>query len=298
MFTEKKIRTIIYTILTVLIIWLLVSRRTLQYLHPRMIIFQILAAEFFVALTIYNWVKLFKDKSPEKEHTVKWHTVIPFLFLFIIIISNPSSLSAEAKQNKSLQLGSIEQTVNSSSEEEMIVRELTPEEAETASENEQSSGIDETKYAEVKVLNEDNVVGGSIDMDSSSKGEQESIPEIPTDFLGIVSGMYDTPELFLGERVTLEGFVYRDETFDEDSIVLGRLLITCCVADASIAGLYIEPDNASDYVTDSWIRVEGTVITGQKYIPETDSYMEIYTLENMNIEEIEALNDPYLYWTY
>lgn len=298
MFTEKKIRTIIYTILTVLIIWLLVSRRTLQYLHPRMVIFQILAAEFFVALTIYNWVTLLKNKENTTDHPVKWHTVLPFLFLFVIILMNPSSLSTEAKQNKSLQLGSIEQTVNSSSEEEMIVRELTPEEAETSSLNKQSSGIDETKYAEVKVLNEDNVVGGSNNIDSSSKGEQESIPEIPTDFLGIVSGMYDTPELFLGERVTLEGFVYRDEAFDEDSIVLGRLLITCCVADASIAGLYIEPENASDYVTDSWIRVEGTVVTGQKHIAETDTYMEIYTLENMTVEEIEPLDDPFLYWAY
>lgn len=294
MITEKQIRTIIYTILSLLITGLLVSGRTLQYLHPRMIKFQIFAAIFLILLTIYNWIKLVREElnttsSSKTEKRLQWRTVIPFFLLFLIILLNPNTLSAEAKQNKTLQLGEIEQSTNMKPQEKDLVKELTPEEIAS---KEEGNTFDESKYDNSDILNENNIVGGN------TNNTEDINTSLPTDFLGIVSGMYDTPELFLGKTVVLEGFVYREDAYTDDMFVLGRLLITCCVADASIAGLYIEPENASDYATDSWIRVEGTVVEGEKYLPETDSYMDIYTLDNMTIEKIEALENPYVYWTY
>lgn len=294
MITEKQIRTIIYTILSLLITGLLVSGRTLQYLHPRMIKFQIFAAIFLILLTIYNWIKLIREElnttsSSKTEKRLQWRTVIPFFVLFLIILLNPNTLSAEAKQNKTLQLGEIEQNTNTEAQEKDLVKELTPEEITS---KEEENTFDESKYDNSDILNENNIVG------DHTNNTEDINTSLPTDFLGIVSGMYDTPELFLGKTVVLEGFVYREDAYTDDMFVLGRLLITCCVADASIAGLYIEPENASDYATDSWIRVEGTVVEGEKYLPETDSYMDIYTLDNMTIEKIEALENPYVYWTY
>ena len=41
----------------------------------------------------------------------------------------------------------------------------------------------------------------------------------------------------IGKTVTTKGFVYRENNFMQNQIIVARFGITCCVADASVYGI-------------------------------------------------------------
>ncbi|MBE0601654.1 MAG: TIGR03943 family protein [Firmicutes bacterium] len=73
--------------------------------------------------------------------------------------------------------------------------------------------------------------------------------------------LLESPAALEGRTVTLYGFVYRDESFEEDMILVSRLMITCCAADASIAGFHVRVYPGIDLQLNDWIRVTGTIKT-------------------------------------
>lgn len=64
-----------------------------------------------------------------------------------------------------------------------------------------------------------------------------------------------------GRMVTLYGFVYRDDSFEDDMVLVSRLMISCCAADASVVGFHVHVYPGIDLQTDEWIRVTGTMKT-------------------------------------
>lgn len=67
---------------------------------------------------------------------------------------------------------------------------------------------------------------------------------------------------FAGEQADVIGFVYRDDRFGEDEFFLTRFVVSCCVADAAVAGLVVRPPDDVNLEPDQWIRVNGTFTTG------------------------------------
>jgi len=61
-----------------------------------------------------------------------------------------------------------------------------------------------------------------------------------------------------GEAITLEGFVTK-EASAPDQILLTRYIVTCCVADATIAQVRIVGMPPGDYENDEWLQVTGNV---------------------------------------
>jgi putative membrane protein len=62
-----------------------------------------------------------------------------------------------------------------------------------------------------------------------------------------------------GEPITLEGFVTLEASAQPDEILLTRYIVTCCVADATIAQVRIVGLPPGDYQNDQWLRVTGNV---------------------------------------
>ncbi len=73
--------------------------------------------------------------------------------------------------------------------------------------------------------------------------------------------LMESAETLNGRTVTLYGFVYRDESFEEDTVLISRLMITCCAADASIVGFHVQVYPGIDLQLNDWVRVTGTVKT-------------------------------------
>lgn len=65
------------------------------------------------------------------------------------------------------------------------------------------------------------------------------------------------PAAFAGQEARVIGFVYRDERFAEDTFMVGRFIVSCCVADAAPIGLIVQWPATTGLTTDQWVEVAG-----------------------------------------
>lgn len=70
------------------------------------------------------------------------------------------------------------------------------------------------------------------------------------------------PAAFNGQQARIVGFVYRDERFGEDSFLVGRFIVSCCVADANPVGLIVRWPDAETLADDQWVEVTGRFEAG------------------------------------
>ncbi len=64
---------------------------------------------------------------------------------------------------------------------------------------------------------------------------------------------------FAGHKLETMGFVYRQPGFQSNEFVVARFMVSCCTADATVAGLMVRSPQAKTYANDSWVRVKGTL---------------------------------------
>jgi putative membrane protein len=62
-----------------------------------------------------------------------------------------------------------------------------------------------------------------------------------------------------GEPITLDGFVTTEASAPPDEILLTRYIVTCCVADATIAQVRVVGLPPGTYTNDEWLQVTGAV---------------------------------------
>jgi uncharacterized repeat protein (TIGR03943 family) len=96
-------------------------------------------------------------------------------------------------------------------------------------------------------------------------------------------------DAFIGKKVRISGFIYREDDMGDDRFAVSRFAMNCCSADALPYGLMTTWPKASEYAEDEWVTVVGTLALSD--------YMdnEILTLELTRIERIEAPETPYVY---
>lgn len=71
--------------------------------------------------------------------------------------------------------------------------------------------------------------------------------------------LYDSVEDMVGQTATFYGFIYSDDSFPDNTILVSRLYISCCAADASIVGFHVKIEDMADFEDDEWICVTGTI---------------------------------------
>lgn len=94
---------------------------------------------------------------------------------------------------------------------------------------------------------------------------------------------------FKGREITLKGFVYKEEGFQTDQLVISRFLITHCVADASIIGFLTQFDEAATLEKDTWVEATGVI--------EVTTYngTEMPFIKITDWKTIEEPSEPYLF---
>ncbi len=65
------------------------------------------------------------------------------------------------------------------------------------------------------------------------------------------------PGTFNGQRADIVGFVYTEPTYPEDTVMVARFTVSCCVADASPIGLPVYWPEAEILKNGQWVRVTG-----------------------------------------
>lgn len=98
-------------------------------------------------------------------------------------------------------------------------------------------------------------------------GVSTSTQDIATGSLSLIdvaaaqttSSGLDALEQRAGEQVSFDGFVTRFADTPADEIMLTRFIVTCCVADATIAQVRVVDVPAGQFQQDQWVRVTGKI---------------------------------------
>ncbi|TNJ63233.1 TIGR03943 family protein [Paenibacillus hemerocallicola] len=97
---------------------------------------------------------------------------------------------------------------------------------------------------------------------------------------------------YIGKKMEITGFVYREPDMKENQFVVSRLAMMCCSADSSPYGVLVEGATAKTLSKDAWVKIVGTIGT-TKY-----KDIEIMKLDATSIESIQAPETPYVYPYY
>lgn len=66
---------------------------------------------------------------------------------------------------------------------------------------------------------------------------------------------------FTGQSASVIGFVYFDETLDENQFYVSRFVVSCCAADGFAIAMPVEWNNLAELEQDAWVQVKGTIET-------------------------------------
>lgn len=94
---------------------------------------------------------------------------------------------------------------------------------------------------------------------------------------------------FVGQEAHVIGFVYRDDRFTANTFMIGRFVLSCCVADAAPVGLVVQTADAIQLDGDQWVDVTG------HFIVDTFDGIEMPILVADTLTETEPPAQPYLY---
>ncbi|MDF2378784.1 MAG: TIGR03943 family protein [Candidatus Gracilibacteria bacterium] len=71
------------------------------------------------------------------------------------------------------------------------------------------------------------------------------------------------PRIFFGQKVVLEGMVAKLPSLPENTLMLSRFVVACCIADARPLALLVTVPNTEEWENSDWIRVSGTIESGE-----------------------------------
>lgn len=98
-----------------------------------------------------------------------------------------------------------------------------------------------------------------VSADSSAQiFETESEERNVLDWIKLFNYQEDTSQ-FTGERASVIGFVYFDETLGEKQFFVSRFVVSCCAADGFAIAMPAEWEDAATLEQDSWVLVKGTI---------------------------------------
>lgn len=92
-----------------------------------------------------------------------------------------------------------------------------------------------------------------------------------------------------GEKARLIGFVVFDDDLGSGRFMLGRFIVTCCVADAFPIGLAVESSDISSLKQDAWVEVRGTI--GETLIDGQPAPLILAA----SVQAVAEPDQPYLY---
>lgn len=328
---SQLIETFIFTGLVGLIGFLMATGKAGIYLHPKMGKYLIFAFVILLTVDVLWVVRLFSGK--EKPRKFKMSYLI-FVLPLMVGIMNPNQISGAVLQNKTVSVmqsmasnNKVPEPVTATQEEETTP--VTPEATTTALEAVTEAAVQSQSQTEAEVENAPPTSQEATTVSASEVQEKEAAPETQTEkateaqtqevteteappatesvplkqigdkgddpFYDLMTSIYTNPDLWMGEAVSVEGFVFREEGYHGDTLVLSRLVMACCAADAYVVGLFVKDPAVKDLPNDGWFKIEGVIAQEAIYNPFTESYDMNPVIKPTTITAIEPYATPYVY---
>lgn len=136
-------------------------------------------------------------------------------------------------------------------------------------------------------------VNGGISLNPVGVASQSALQRSPLD-RNILDWLREferasTPAAFNGAAADVIGFVYREPGFAENSFMLSRFTMSCCVADAFAIGMPVSAPDAADFEAGVWLRARGKLAADDF----AGDYLPVLFADSL--EPIAEPQQPYLY---
>lgn len=260
---------VVLCVFTVIMGVLLISGDILLYLAPRMVPMVWLGFVVLAALSVYQLFQVKQcERQAHREKTIRLYSLVFLIPVILIITVTPSESTSGTLPNKNVQMLSL--SPGDTSDADAADDTVSPDAQQSATPLDTPLPTKSPRpSSEIVQQGEENTEEAEEDMESSADTieaadaapcvfSDETVPfdasaDLFSDYI------YDTVEELDGEIITLYGFVHIDDSFPDNTILVSRLYIYCCAADASIVGFHVKVEDLEDFKTDEWICVTGTV---------------------------------------
>lgn len=299
------IRGILLMGFSLLMFKLILTGKIIQFIAPKMMPFILFSSgTFFLLGIIQIWrSSVNKDSSCEcgHDHTEKGKIRTTFIYsLFLLpimtgfLFSNhtlDSSVAVKRGLSFSVNTSDTQQQPADDEKIDVINSEL---EKDT---NDLLSGNSDETPKNVPITHQSSIAAkvapkGFYELLEKKLVKQPKISINDTDYIPVMNIIENNTARFIGKKVEVSGFVYREKGFKDNQFVVARFGISCCAADASVYGLLSTLENASTLKKDTWVHIEG-IIQKTTYNGEDAPYVQV-----QQIESIHPPDNPYVYELY
>ncbi|MGZ0879382.1 TIGR03943 family putative permease subunit [Priestia megaterium] len=299
------IRGILLMGFSLLMFKLILTGKIIQFIAPKMMPFILFSSgTFFLLGIIQIWrSSVNKDSSCEcgHDHTEKGKIRTTFIYsLFLLpimtgfLFSNhtlDSSVAVKRGLSFSVNTSDTQQQPADDEKIDVINSEL---EKDT---NDLLSGNSDETPKNVPITHQSSIAAkgapkGFYELLEKKLVKQPKISINDTDYIPVMNIIENNTARFIGKKVEVSGFVYREKGFKDNQFVVARFGISCCAADASVYGLLSTLENASTLKKDTWVHIKG-IIQKTKYNGEDAPYVQV-----QQIESIHPPDNPYVYELY
>ena len=251
---------------------LLISGDILFYLAPRMVPMVWFGLVVFAVLVIYQFLHLVRCLRENRSDTkIRLNSLLFMVPIVLMLTVMPNENTSGTLPGKSVQTLSL--TSESASEEEETGESalLETEQNEPMPDVEPSMQYSQTATSAPTQIEE--AMEEATEEPAETSVEPIEVADAMPCTLGdetvsfnisddLFSGyIYNTVEELNGQTITLYGFVYTDDSFPENTIMVSRLYLYCCAADAYVVGFHVKVEDTSEFEDAEWIRVTGKVQT-------------------------------------
>lgn len=114
-------------------------------------------------------------------------------------------------------------------------------------------------------------------------------------FLVVMEALWEHTDTYLGRELEMLGFVYEDPLLGTDDFVLARLVMTCCAADAEVAGLLCRYSERGGLTAGQWVTVRGKLAKMPFYNAALREVIDMPYLQVTEIIPSEKPAQEYIY---
>jgi TIGR03943 family protein len=98
-----------------------------------------------------------------------------------------------------------------------------------------------------------------INSDSTIHQEGQIVME-DKNYFTFLTGIAEEPNKFKNFKITLTGFVYKNNNIKNGQFIIARMLMTCCAADTQVVGFLCDY-NEQNLDKDAWVEITGVLDT-------------------------------------
>lgn len=260
------------------LLYLLTKGEIVSFINPKRIPLMWGTLLGMMLLTFYQSTKLFTIPS----RNTQLHSYIPMGIVLVcgifVLTTKESDRLPSLQAQKSLTIASKKENskfLNEAVENNTAIKSEAIANL-TVPDNENAADIPPDREQDVQVMASDEIV---LDNENYTK---------------IITDIEQNPEEYIGKKIRLEGFVYRDPQFNSDDFVIARMFMLCCAADAQITGLMATWDKSDRLEDEQWLRVQGILKTKEYEIDGQKNLIPIIQIETAN--KLPTPDNQYVYY--